>query len=50
MRILVTGGTGNVGRAAVARLVRYGHYVKVIRRRRDVTITLGQRMVQTSFR
>jgi NAD(P)-dependent dehydrogenase (short-subunit alcohol dehydrogenase family) len=33
MRILVTGGTGNVGRAVVARLVRHGHGVRVIGRR-----------------
>jgi len=33
MKILVTGGTGDVGRAAVARLVRHGHSVRVIGRR-----------------
>ena len=33
MKILVTGGTGDVGRAAVARLVRNGHSVRVIGRR-----------------
>jgi len=38
MRVLVTGGTGNVGRAAVARLVRSGHTVRVIGRRSDVTL------------
>lgn len=38
MKILVTGGTGNVGRTAVARLVRNGHTVRVIGRRADVTI------------
>jgi len=38
MKILVTGGTGNVGRNAVARLVRNGHTVRVIGRRAGVTI------------
>jgi nucleoside-diphosphate-sugar epimerase len=38
MRILVTGGTGNVGRAAVQRLVHNGHQVRVIGRRADITI------------
>jgi nucleoside-diphosphate-sugar epimerase len=38
MKILVTGGTGNVGRTAVARLVRNGHTVRVIGRRADITI------------
>jgi nucleoside-diphosphate-sugar epimerase len=33
MRILVTGGTGTVGRMAVARLVEHGHEVTVIGRR-----------------
>ena len=33
MRILLTGGTGNVGKAAVARLVAHGHDVRVIGRR-----------------
>jgi len=33
MRILLTGGTGNVGRAAVARLVQNGHDLRVIGRR-----------------
>jgi nucleoside-diphosphate-sugar epimerase len=33
MKILLTGGTGNVGRATVARLVRNGHDVRVIGRR-----------------
>jgi nucleoside-diphosphate-sugar epimerase len=33
MNILVTGGTGDVGRATVARLVRKGHSVRVIGRR-----------------
>jgi nucleoside-diphosphate-sugar epimerase len=38
MRILVTGGTGNVGRAAVERLVGNGHQVKVIGRRAGIEI------------
>ncbi len=38
MRILLTGGTGAVGRMAVARLVRNGHQVRVIGRRTGVTI------------
>ena len=38
MKILVTGGTGHVGRAVVTRLVRNGHQVKVIDRR------LGERI------
>jgi len=38
VRVLVTGGTGKVGRTAVARLVRQGHVVRVIGRRPDVTI------------
>ena len=33
MNILLTGGTGDVGRATVARLVRSGHSVRVIGRR-----------------
>jgi len=38
MNILVTGGTGNIGRAAVARLVRNGHHVRVIGRRTGIEI------------
>ena len=38
MRILVTGGTGSVGRRAVARLVRHGHDVVVIGRRAGLSI------------
>jgi hypothetical protein len=38
MRILVTGGTGDVGREAVARLVSAGHHVRVIGRTEHVTI------------
>lgn len=38
MRVLVTGGTGNVGRATVTRLVENGHQVKVIGRRADIEI------------
>jgi nucleoside-diphosphate-sugar epimerase len=38
MRILVTGGTGNVGRAAVTRLVENGHDVRVIGRRAGMEI------------
>ena len=38
MKILVTGGTGNVGRAAVQCLVENGHQVRVIGRRTDIEI------------
>lgn len=38
MNVLVTGGTGNVGRAAVARLVQHGHRVRVLGRRAGITI------------
>jgi nucleoside-diphosphate-sugar epimerase len=38
MDVLVTGGTGDVGRAAVARLVSHGHRVRVIGRRARVTV------------
>ena len=38
MNILLTGGTGNVGRTAVTRLVNNGHTVRVIGRRPDVTL------------
>lgn len=36
MRILITGGTGRVGKAAVERLVRGGHDVLVVGRKADV--------------
>ena len=38
MKVLVTGGTGDVGRAAVARLVRSGHEVRVIGRRASLSV------------
>lgn len=38
MDVLVTGGTGDVGRAAVARLIAHGHRVRVIGRTGHVTI------------
>ena len=38
MRVLVTGGTGAVGRMAVARLVEHGHDVTVIGRRAGMEI------------
>ncbi len=38
MRILVTGGTGNVGRACVQRLVEHNHQVRVIGRSPDIEI------------
>ncbi len=38
MRVLVTGGNGNVGKAAVARLVKNGFSVKVIGRTAGVEI------------
>ena len=42
MKILITGGTGNVGRCAVARLIRNGHEVKVIGRRPEMEIEGGE--------
>lgn len=38
MKILVTGGTGDVGRAAVARLVAHGYQVRVMGRRTGMAI------------
>lgn len=38
MRILVTGGTGSVGRETVRQLVQHGHQVRVIGRRSDQQI------------
>jgi len=38
MRILVTGGTGNVGRATVQRLIEHAHQVRVIGRSPNVAI------------
>jgi nucleoside-diphosphate-sugar epimerase len=38
MKILVTGGIGNVGRTLVARLVQHGHQVKVVDRHTPVEI------------
>lgn len=38
MKVLVTGGMGTVGRAAVARLVRNGHRVRVIGRRPGMSV------------
>ena len=38
MRILVTGGIGNVGRTLVAQLVQHGHQVKVVDRHEPVEI------------
>ena len=42
MKILVTGGTGSVGRSAVERLIQNGHEVKVIGRRIDMEIDGGE--------
>ena len=42
MKILVTGGTGSVGKRAVARLIRHGHKVKVIGRRPEMEIEEGE--------
>lgn len=38
MNILVTGGTGDVGRAVVARLIAHGHQVRVMGRRTGMTV------------
>ena len=38
MRILITGATGNVGKAAVALLTRQGHTVRVIGRRKGLSV------------
>jgi len=38
MKILLTGGTGNVGRTAVTHLVDNGHTVRVVGRRSGITI------------
>ncbi len=38
MRILMTGGTGDVGRAAVQYLAQLGHFIKVIGRSKGVSI------------
>ena len=42
MKILVTGGTGSVGRTAVKRLVENGHQVQVIGRRAGIEIDGAQ--------
>ena len=42
MKVLVTGGTGNVGRKAVTRLVQSGHDVTVIGRRPNMTVPGGR--------
>ena len=39
MRILVTGGTGNVGRATVQRLIEHEHHVRVIGRSPGIEIS-----------
>ena len=38
MRIVITGGIGNVGRVAVARLLRHGHAVRILDRSAPVVI------------
>ena len=38
MRVLITGGTGSVGRAVVDRIVRHGHQATVVGRREDLVI------------
>lgn len=45
MKVLVTGGTGEVGHAVVERLVRHGHEVRVIGRRAGVSLE-GARYAQ----
>lgn len=37
MRLLLTGGSGSVGKSVVDRLVKKGHFVRVIGRRTDMT-------------
>ena len=44
MKVLVTGGTGRVGRCAVNRLVRNGHEVRVIGRRKEMAIERRRRL------
>jgi nucleoside-diphosphate-sugar epimerase len=38
VKVLVTGGTGDVGRAAVTRLTGAGHFVRVVGRRQDLAV------------
>jgi nucleoside-diphosphate-sugar epimerase len=45
MNILLIGGTGNVGRTAVTRLVNNGHTVRVIGRRSGVTLEGAETLV-----
>ncbi|MEV4513626.1 NAD(P)H-binding protein [Dactylosporangium sp. NPDC049525] len=46
MRILVTGGTGNVGRLVVERLVRAGVIVRVVSRRANAALPGGVEVVR----
>lgn len=45
-RVLVTGGTGTLGKPLVARLVDAGHEVRVLSRRRDPVVPTGVTAVQ----
>lgn len=45
MNVVITGGTGHVGKAAVERLVKHGHRVRVLGRRPDMNVS-GAEYVQ----
>ena len=42
MRVLITGGTGNVGEAVIERFVRGGHEVRVIGRRAGLKVARAE--------
>jgi uncharacterized protein YbjT (DUF2867 family) len=50
MEILVTGGTGTLGKALLPLLVAEGHAVRVLTRRRDPLLPSGVRAVQGDLR
>lgn len=49
MRVLVTGGSGRVGRFAIADLVEHGHEVINADRRRPAEVNTGERFVETDL-